>query len=124
VDRATIYYTHEFVHGGVIGKNIILLVIATAMTAASAAPPEPASALLPEGPYRALVLRTCAVCHSIDLVVAQRRTQDQWDQLIGVMVDRGARATEDEQSQILQYLVQNFGRADTAPPAPPAATRP
>jgi mono/diheme cytochrome c family protein len=94
------------------------------MAAATAAPPEPATNLLPQGQYRALVLRTCAACHSIDLVVAQRRTQDQWDQLIGVMVDRGARASDDEQAQILEYLVQNFGRTDAAPPVPPAATPP
>jgi len=101
-----------------------LLGVAAALAAASAAPPEPATTLLPEGQYRALVLRTCAACHSIDLVVAIRRTQEQWDQLIGVMVDRGARATDDEQAQILEYLVHNFGRADQAPSVPPAATPP
>jgi mono/diheme cytochrome c family protein len=94
------------------------------MATASAAPPDAATSALPEGPYRALVLRTCALCHSIDLVVAQRRTEEQWDQLIGVMVDRGARATDDEQAQILEYLVKNFGRIDAAAPAPPAATHP
>jgi len=54
------------------------------------------------------------------MVVAQRRTEEQWEQLIGVMVDRGAQATDDEQAQILEYLVKNFGRTDVAAPVPPA----
>jgi mono/diheme cytochrome c family protein len=98
----------------------MVALLAMAAATASAAPPEPATALLPDGPQRALVLRTCAVCHSIDLVVAQRRTEEQWDQLIGVMVDRGARATDDEQAQILEYLLKNFGRSDAAASVPPA----
>jgi hypothetical protein len=107
-----------------LGGSAALLAIVAAI-AASAPDPTPLSTpVLPEGRYRALVLRTCAVCHPIDRVVSQRRTQDQWDQLIGLMVDRGAQATEDEQSQILEYLVQNFGRIDAAPSEhpPPAPT--
>jgi hypothetical protein len=76
-----------------------------------AAPPtgSEAAASLPPGAHRDLVLRTCANCHSIDLVVAKRHTREQWDQLIGVMVDRGAQATDEEQDLILQYLVSHFG---------------
>jgi mono/diheme cytochrome c family protein len=84
--------------------------------ATSAAPPAATdgTSLLPAGPYRELVVRTCANCHSIDLVVAKRRTREQWDQLIGVMVDRGAQATDEELDQILQYLAGHFGSADEA----------
>jgi hypothetical protein len=79
--------------------------------ALGAAPPteSDAAASLPAGANRDLVLRTCANCHAIDLVVAKRRTREQWDQLIGVMVDRGAQATDQEQDLILQYLVNHFG---------------
>lgn len=102
-----------------------MLVAAIAARASTpAAPPEPAASPLPEGQYRALVLRTCAACHSIELVVATRRTEEQWDQLIGVMVDRGAKATDDEQAHVLEYLVQNFGRSDAPLPVPAPATHP
>jgi hypothetical protein len=103
---------------------MVAATMALATATAYAAPPDSATTVLPQGAYRALVLRTCAVCHSIDLVVAQRRSQEQWDQLIGVMVDRGAQATDDEQVQILEYLVENFGRTDAATPVPPATSRP
>jgi cytochrome c5 len=96
---------------------------ATADTAAAtAAAPEPTSvsgSLLPEDPSRAVVIRTCGVCHPLELVVAQRRTQDQWDELIGRMMDRGAQASDQEQLQILEYLLKYFGRADSATPQPP-----
>jgi hypothetical protein len=69
---------------------------------------------LPAGNHRAVVIRTCAVCHPIDIVVQKRRTQDEWDTLIARMVDHGAHATDEEQDQIFEYLVRNFGPADGA----------
>jgi cytochrome c5 len=88
-------------------------VVATAVTAAALpGQADISAASLPEGAHRDLVVRTCALCHPIDLVVAQRRTQEQWEELIGKMLDRGAQATDAEQAQILEYLVHNFGRKD------------
>lgn len=91
------------------------------------AAPDPTSidtATLPPGAHRDLVVRTCAMCHPIDIVVQKRRSQDEWDLLIARMVDHGARASEDEQQLIFEYLVKNFGRADTdtkaAPPPSPS----
>jgi hypothetical protein len=46
-------------------------------TGAGAQAAEPSS-VLPDGQYRELVMRTCAVGHPIDKVVAQRRTADEW----------------------------------------------
>jgi cytochrome c5 len=80
--------------------------------------PDPASIstrVLPEGKDRSLVVRTCAVCHAIEVVVAQRRTEDQWDEVIAKMVDRGAIATEEEQLQILDYLARYFATTNPGP---------
>jgi hypothetical protein len=65
--------------------------------------------ILPAGDHRDLVVRTCAVCHPADLVVAKRRTEQDWDDIIARMVERGAVATEDEQILILDYFVKHFG---------------
>jgi hypothetical protein len=73
--------------------------------------PDPGSIsmkVLPAGNHRDLVVRTCAVCHPPELVVAQRHTADKWDQIIARMVDHGAKATEDELDAIFDYLVKNF----------------
>jgi hypothetical protein len=113
----------------------LLLVSALAMSAAPspstpAVPPmlpagpapDPATIstqVLPAGDNRTLVVRTCAVCHPIDVVVARPRTQDEWDMLISRMVDHGAKATDEEQQLIFEYLVRNFGKAGGgAAPAP------
>ena len=90
-------------------------------TGATPLPPrDPASistTVLPEGEARSLVVQTCAVCHAIELVVLRKRSADDWDTLIAKMVGYGARATDDEQEQIYQYLVQHF-RADASATTP------
>ncbi len=84
--------------------------------------PDPATIstqVLPAGDNRNLVVRTCAGCHAIDIVVARQRTQDEWDMLISRMMDHGAKATDDEQQLIFEYLVTHFGKAaGGAAPAP------
>jgi len=64
----------------------------------------------PEAPERALVVRACAACHAPELVVAKHHTPEEWDDIIAKMVDRGAVANEDEQQQILNYLIRFYGR--------------
>jgi hypothetical protein len=70
--------------------------------------------LLPEDPAKPLVVRACTTCHQAPQIVAKRHTAEEWDQLVGVMVDRGARANEDEQQQIVDYLTKYFGPAAPA----------
>jgi cytochrome c5 len=87
-----------------------------AASAALLAPPDPATisvAVLPAGDQRSLVVRTCAVCHAIELVVLRKRTADEWDRQIAKMVGYGAKASDEEQEQIFQYLVTHF-RTDTS----------
>lgn len=84
--------------------------------------PDPTSiptSVLPEGKGREVVIQQCALCHPIDLVVQQRRTQDEWDTLISRMADHGARANEAEQQAIFEYLVLHFGKEPAPTPASP-----
>ena len=75
--------------------------------------------MFPAAPQRELVVRACAACHEPELVVAKHHTADEWDAIIAKMMDRGAVATEDEQQQILEYLLKYFGPAsDAAAPHP------
>jgi len=67
------------------------------------------NATLPDAPARDLVARVCANCHALERVVDQRRSAEEWDRIIGVMVDRGAKASDEEQTQIRDYLVEHFG---------------
>lgn len=65
--------------------------------------------ILPAGEHRKLVIRTCAVRHLVELVVAKARTKADWDSTMKRMVVRGAVASEKEQTQILDYLNQHVG---------------
>ena len=75
--------------------------------------------VLPEAPAKVLVVRACTSCHQAPQIVAKRHTADEWDDLLGRMLDRGARLTDAEQDQVYEYLVKYFGPA----PAQSANTR-
>lgn len=66
--------------------------------------------VLPEAPAKVLVVRACTSCHQAAQIVAKRLTADEWDVMVGKMVDRGARLTEPEQDQVYDYLVKYFGK--------------
>ena len=72
---------------------------------------DPALAVFPDDPSRGVVIRACAPCHAPELVVAKRRSVDEWDRVIATMIDRGAVADDDEQTRILDYLARFFGLA-------------
>jgi competence protein ComEA len=62
-----------------------------------------------KGPDQELVVRVCTPCHAPEQVIAKHRTADEWDAIIGRMLDRGAQANEPEQDRILTYLVRFYG---------------
>lgn len=93
---------------------VCALSLVSAAFAADAPPPAsvatvvPGTGVLPAAPQRSLVIRACAACHAPEVVVAKRRTAEEWDEIIAKMVDRGAVASEEEQQQILEYLAKFF----------------
>lgn len=79
----------------------------------SKAAPETASApkVLPEGPGKALIQRTCGTsCHTLDTALGSRRTRAGWQAMIESMMARGANAKEAEVTVMLDYLTAHFGR--------------
>lgn len=80
-----------------------------------AEPRRPAPALgptvLPDGPEKALVQRTCgSTCHNIGVVTGVRRDRPAWSAMVENMISRGAVAKENEMRQIIDYLVRHFGK--------------
>lgn len=63
---------------------------------------------LPEGPGKDLTIRVCGTCHEAQRSAAVRLTREGWQDVIAKMVTLGAKATEDEQKQILDYLSEHF----------------
>ena len=69
---------------------------------------------LPVGPGRELVGEKCVICHSLDVVVAQRMNARDWDFLVGQMMSYGAPVTDEQRREIVVYLAANFGDGSAA----------
>ncbi len=85
-----------------LGATCLLLVMA--MSAHAEAP-----VALPNGPGRAEVERTCSACHSLENILRTRRSRAQWSALIDLMIQRGARVSDEDIDVIADYLAQHFG---------------
>ncbi len=72
------------------------------------------TATLPEKPGKSVVERVCAPCHGLAIVTATQRTREEWQDVVGNMVGRGAKASNSEVDQIVRYLSANFGRTNTS----------
>ena len=57
--------------------------------------------------------RTCSACHTAESVASERRTRDQWQEVIEEMIsEQGAKIAADEFSPILEYLVSAYGKVN------------
>lgn len=70
-----------------------------------------APVVLPEGPEKSLLQRTCGGrCHTLESVIAMRRDRLGWTAMVESMVARGAAAKEEEVRVMVEYLTRNAGR--------------
>lgn len=58
--------------------------------------------------------RVCGACHSVDVATAHRDSREGWNAIVVDMVGRGAKGSDDELSEIVDYLTTNFSK-DAAP---------
>ena len=63
---------------------------------------------LPEGPGKAAVLKVCRGCHGPDIVATKQHTREEWEHTVVDMINAGATGTDDEFSDIVEYLAKNF----------------
>ncbi len=59
---------------------------------------------MPPGPGHDITVRICSQCHDISIVASQRHTRSQWASLIDAMTALGMAASEDEITQMQDYL--------------------
>jgi len=76
---------------------------------------------LPQGPTKGLADTACLSCHSADILVQQHLTEKQWAATVTKMVGWGAAVPDDKKSELVAYLVKNFGPENTWQPV---TTRP
>jgi competence protein ComEA len=63
---------------------------------------------LPSGAGKATLIRVCSSCHSPDNVIANGQDRTGWENTITKMAGFGATGTDEEYTEILDYLVKNF----------------
>lgn len=73
-----------------------------------AAAPTPSPEGLPEGDGRLVTAKVCGVCHEARRAASVRLSQDGWSTLIDDMVRRGAKGSDEELNQVLEYLSTHF----------------
>ena len=96
-----------------------LLVIAAIPLSAQPRASTTGGDVLPDGPQKATVVKLCGTCHSPNIVAGKALTRDQWNEVIASMIGRGAKGSEEEFGQTVDYLAKNFPpKAGGAPAAP------
>jgi competence protein ComEA len=63
---------------------------------------------LPDGPGKAELQKVCGICHQAERSAAVRLTREGWEGVIGDMIARGARGSDEEFAAILDYLSKHF----------------
>jgi hypothetical protein len=66
-------------------------------------------AQLPQGPAKALVVEACTQCHAVSIITDQKRTAEDWSDILNRMVDLGAPINSQQQAEILTYLKTTLG---------------
>jgi competence ComEA-like helix-hairpin-helix protein len=66
----------------------------------------------PEGEGKAIVTRSCGVCHGIDQIARQRKTENEWQATVVRMQGRGAAVTGPEADALVKYLFKSFPRVE------------
>lgn len=74
-----------------------------AMAIVGAAAPQ-----LPDGPGKEPLVKVCGSCHQPERAAAVRLTREGWEEVIGDMIKRGAKGTDEEFAAVLNYLATNF----------------
>jgi competence protein ComEA len=78
------------------------------LLACLAAPRSAVGQQLPDGPGKPELLKVCGGCHQAERSASVRLTREGWEGVIGDMVQRGAKGTDDELRAILDYLSKHF----------------
>jgi competence protein ComEA len=68
-------------------------------------------ARLPDGPGKDTLIRVCGKCHSPMNVIANGQSKEGWEAEITKMAGLGATASDEEFTDILEYVTKNFPAA-------------
>jgi mono/diheme cytochrome c family protein len=61
-------------------------------------------------------VRLCSACHAPDVVTSKRLNREGWEEVVQMMIGRGATGTEAELAEIVDYLTATYPPKATAAP--------
>ncbi len=64
---------------------------------------------LPEGKGKDIIEGSCADCHSLENIYAQRLDEEGWNSIVREMIENGAQIEPKDLKIIAEYLAKNFG---------------
>ncbi len=70
---------------------------------------------LPAGPGRDTTVKVCGTCHAPERGAAVKLTRDGWREVLAKMTTLGARGTDAEMAEVLEYLSTHFKGEAMAP---------
>lgn len=81
--------------------------VAQAQGAAKPAPAKPQASAPSDD--AALLDAQCSSCHSLDQVISQSKTADEWAETIDRMVDHGMQITPEDSKRLNAFLAAHYG---------------
>src|SRR3569833_4672523 len=92
-------------------RKTVLLLGSLAM-----ATPSSAQNALPDGPGKAVVEGACQSCHALSNITRAGHSPKDWDTVVHMMLNVGAKVPDEQVPVVINYLAKNFpGKA--LPPA-------
>lgn len=69
---------------------------------------------LPEGPGKVAIQEACTQCHDLGTAIGQKRTPDEWADILDRMGGFGLTLSDAKRTEIQDYLNANLGSAPAA----------
>lgn len=79
---------------------------------------------LPDAPGSETVKKICGSCHPAEIVLGRGMSREQWGGVVSSMIGRGAKGTDAEFAQVVDYLAKNLPPSAAGAPAATAGKRP
>jgi hypothetical protein len=64
---------------------------------------------MPDGPGREVILNICTLCHDLYRIKENRRSPEEWEELLVSMLNEGAPLNDEQFARVHLYLSRNFG---------------
>jgi len=65
---------------------------------------------LPPGAGKSAFKKMCTQCHGVEGIVRSKMSKDRWATIVDDMLSRGAKGTDEEIDQVVEYLAANFSK--------------